>query len=209
MRLFDDWPADFPIKDVQNYIFDYYWELENYGRTPSFDSEDIKRVKSFENYLDYLKTHPYINLRYWDYMTNDPKYHHLNKDERTFPETLYYIANQIGSLGTWPWIPEIGRKEYEGYVPKEVLDIPTRPTPESPIIYETRYNRMVQALEEQRAREKAAEAYKPIQQRNLEINVKTISEQEINQLKDQINAIKSPGYNPYYDLDNTIFNRYR
>ena len=39
--------------------------------------------------------------------------------------------------------------------------------------------------------------------------IEDISEREHNQLKEQINATQTPGYNPYYDLDNTIFNRYR
>jgi len=198
MRLFDDWAPDTPIADIQDYIFGYYCQLER-GNVPPNKPE----VKSLENYLEYLKTHPYINLRMWDFMTNDPRYRYLDKDKRNLWETIYYYADQIATFGTGPLIPGSGIKEYEGYVPKEVFDIPLRPVPGHPEIYPANVRRAMAA----RASEKRQANERFIEQK--ENRVRDISERELNQLKEQIKATQTPGYNPYYDLDNTIFNRYR
>jgi len=203
MRLFDTWAPDTPIADIQDYIFGYYCQLERGNVQPN-----KPEVKSLENYLEYLKTHPYINLRMWDFMTNDPRYRYLDKDKRNLWETIYYYADKIGTFGTGPWIPGSGIKEYEGYVPKEVFDFPLRPSPENRDIYRARYNQEIKKAREREASQKLREAnQKLIEQK--ENRVRDISERELNQLKEQINATQTPGYNPYYDLDNTIFNRYR
>ena len=197
MRLFDTWAPDTPIADIQDYIFGYYCNLERGNEQPN-----KPEVKSLENYLEYLKTHPYINLRMWDFMTNDPRYHYLNKDERNLKEKLYYLNEKIVPWW-WPPIPGSKINEYEGYVPKEVFDIPLRPVPGHPEIYPANVRRAMAA----RASEKRQANERFIEQK--ENRVRDISERELNQLKEQINATQTPGYNPYYDLDNTIFNRYR
>ena len=198
MRLFDRWDPATPIRKIQEYIFSYYWGLER-----GYNFADKEEIESLENYLEYLKTHPYINLRMWDFMTNDPRYRYLDKDKRNLWETIYYYADQIATFGTGPLIPGSGIKEYEGYVPKEVLDIPLRPVPGHPEIYPANVRRAMAA----RASEKRQANERFIEQK--ENRVRDISERELNQLKEQIKATQTPGYNPYYDLDNTIFNRYR
>ena len=203
MRLFDRWDPATPIEVIQDHIFSYYWGLKY-----NYNFADKEEIESLENYLEYLKTHPYINLRMWDYMTNDPRYRYLDKDKRNLWETINYYANKIGTFGTGPWITGGGIKEYEGYVPKEVFDFPLRPSPENPDILRARHNQEIKKASEREASQKLREAnQKLIEQK--ENRVRDISERELNQLKEQINATQTPGYNPYYDLDNTIFNRYR
>ena len=100
MRLFDRWAPDTPIEEIQDHIFSYYWGLKR-----GYNFADKEEIESLENYLEYLKTHPYINLRMWDFMTNDPRYRYLDKDKRNLWETIYYYADKIGTFGTGPWIP--------------------------------------------------------------------------------------------------------
>ena len=167
MRLFDRWHPATPIAYIQDHIFSYYWGLKY-----NYNFDDKERIESLENYLEYLKTHPYINLRMWDFMTNDPRYRYLDKDKRNLGETIYYYADKIGSFGTGPWIPGSGIKEYEGYVPKEVFDFPLRPSPENPDIYRARHNQEIKKAREREASQKSREANKKlIEKKRIELEI--------------------------------------